>query len=288
MSLAAQLSGVSRNTRRAAAQPGQFPARRICPGPRGQWVLTLAAIDAWLKAARHRPGPLPQRRPLTPTPTPAESAASPRLLMARLAGAGGSAAGGPGAAERPAHCALLEGGQAAEPGGPLPPGARGRSPPPSREWPWGMARKGRTRYRPFRCGVGSTHPCAGRERLARAGGPGTQCPRLQCSGQTTPRRTAPARKPGHARASAERSEGRLAGHSGRGTRRDARRRDPRGPPTPPLPPGTGGRERSQQATSGGAASGSAGSRQRRGRAQPVAGACARRSRGPAEGRGRAL
>jgi hypothetical protein len=81
MALAAQLSGVSRNTLRAAAQTGQLPARRISPGPRGQWVLTLAAIDGWLKAARHRPGPLPQRRPpeapasAAPAPAPAESAA---------------------------------------------------------------------------------------------------------------------------------------------------------------------------------------------------------------------
>jgi hypothetical protein len=62
MALAAQLSGVSRSTLRAAAQTGQLAARRISPGPRGQWVLTLAAVDAWLKAARHRPGPAPRRR----------------------------------------------------------------------------------------------------------------------------------------------------------------------------------------------------------------------------------
>src|SRR5215218_9045044 len=62
MALVATLTGVSRSTLRAAAQAGHLQARRISPGPRGQWVLTLAAVDAWLKGARHRPGRTPQRR----------------------------------------------------------------------------------------------------------------------------------------------------------------------------------------------------------------------------------
>jgi hypothetical protein len=62
MALVAELSGVSRSTLRAAAQAGHLQARRISPGPRGQWVMTLAAVDAWLKGARHRPGRTPQRR----------------------------------------------------------------------------------------------------------------------------------------------------------------------------------------------------------------------------------
>ena len=63
MALVAALSGVSRSTLRAAAQAGHLRARRISPGPRGQWVLTLAAVDAWLKGARHRPGRTPGRTP---------------------------------------------------------------------------------------------------------------------------------------------------------------------------------------------------------------------------------
>ena len=63
MALVATLTGVSRSTLRAAAQAGHLQARRISPGPRGQWVLTLAAVDAWLKGARHRPGRTPRRRP---------------------------------------------------------------------------------------------------------------------------------------------------------------------------------------------------------------------------------
>ena len=63
MALVATLTGVSRSTLRAAAQAGHLQARRISPGPRGQWVMTLAAVDAWLKGARHRPGRTPRRRP---------------------------------------------------------------------------------------------------------------------------------------------------------------------------------------------------------------------------------
>ena len=62
MALVATLTGVSRSTLRAAAQAGHLQARRISPGPRGQWVMTLTAVDAWLKGARHRPGRSPRRR----------------------------------------------------------------------------------------------------------------------------------------------------------------------------------------------------------------------------------
>jgi hypothetical protein len=74
MALVAALSGVSRSTLRAAAQAGHLQARRISPGPRGQWVLTLAAVDAWLKGARHRPGRTPQRRPVADPPLASSSA----------------------------------------------------------------------------------------------------------------------------------------------------------------------------------------------------------------------
>jgi excisionase family DNA binding protein len=59
--------GVSRRTLNQAAITGQLPARRT-----GKiWLTTPAAVDAWLKAARHRPGRTPQRR--VPRSTPARS-----------------------------------------------------------------------------------------------------------------------------------------------------------------------------------------------------------------------
>jgi excisionase family DNA binding protein len=59
--------GVSRRTLNQAALTGQLPARRT-----GKiWLTTPAAVDAWLKASRHRPGRTPQRRP--PDATPASS-----------------------------------------------------------------------------------------------------------------------------------------------------------------------------------------------------------------------
>ncbi len=76
MALVAALSGVSRSTLRAAAQAGHLRARRISPGPRGQWVLTLAAVDAWFKGARHRPGRTPRRR------APANAQADPPAVSA--------------------------------------------------------------------------------------------------------------------------------------------------------------------------------------------------------------
>ena len=53
----------------AHAQPGgprgHLPARRVGY----QWLSTPAAVDAYLKGARHRPGRTPQRRPpAAPTP----------------------------------------------------------------------------------------------------------------------------------------------------------------------------------------------------------------------------
>jgi hypothetical protein len=55
---AARIRGLSRFTLASAARTGRLEAR-----PMGsQWVTTLAAVDAWLKAARHRPGPAPKPR----------------------------------------------------------------------------------------------------------------------------------------------------------------------------------------------------------------------------------
>ena len=55
---AARIRGLSRFTLASAARTGRLKAR-----PMGsQWVTTLASIDAWLKAARHRPGPAPKPR----------------------------------------------------------------------------------------------------------------------------------------------------------------------------------------------------------------------------------
>jgi hypothetical protein len=55
---AARVRGLSRFTLASAARTGRLKAR-----PMGsQWVTTLAAVDAWLKEARHRPGPAPKPR----------------------------------------------------------------------------------------------------------------------------------------------------------------------------------------------------------------------------------
>jgi excisionase family DNA binding protein len=53
---AAQL-GINRRTLTRAAQVGNLEARRV----RQLWLTTLPAAQAWLKAARHRPGPRPGR-----------------------------------------------------------------------------------------------------------------------------------------------------------------------------------------------------------------------------------
>src|SRR5687767_9387972 len=49
---AAEQLGINRRTLTRAAQVGNLEARRI----RQVWVTTLPAAQAWLKAARHRPG----------------------------------------------------------------------------------------------------------------------------------------------------------------------------------------------------------------------------------------
>ena len=51
--------GLSRRTLNQAALRGHLPARRVGY----QWLSTPAAVDAYLKGARHRPGRTPQRRP---------------------------------------------------------------------------------------------------------------------------------------------------------------------------------------------------------------------------------
>jgi hypothetical protein len=59
--------GLSRRTLNQAALRGHLPARRVGY----QWLSTPAAVDAYLKGARHRPGRTPQRRPpAAPTPEP--------------------------------------------------------------------------------------------------------------------------------------------------------------------------------------------------------------------------
>ena len=56
----AALTGVSRYTLAAAAKTGHLPARKLG----SQWIATLAAAETWLREARHRPGPVPQRKPV--------------------------------------------------------------------------------------------------------------------------------------------------------------------------------------------------------------------------------
>jgi Helix-turn-helix domain len=58
----AALTGISRYTLAYAARTGTLKARRIG----SQWVTTLAAVDVWLREARHRPGPKPQARSAGP------------------------------------------------------------------------------------------------------------------------------------------------------------------------------------------------------------------------------
>jgi excisionase family DNA binding protein len=69
--------GISRDTLARAARDGNLATRRT-----GKlWLTTPAAIDAYLKSARHRPGRKPQRRaadaaPPSSTRTPAPPASA--------------------------------------------------------------------------------------------------------------------------------------------------------------------------------------------------------------------
>ena len=65
--------GVSRRTLNQAAITGQLPARRT-----GKiWRTTPAAVEAWLKGARHRPGRTPQRHAPDVPPTSSSPASAP-------------------------------------------------------------------------------------------------------------------------------------------------------------------------------------------------------------------
>jgi len=64
---AARRCGVSRDTLARAARDGNLETRRT-----GKlWLTTPAAIEAYLRGARHRPGRTPQRR--APAAAPASS-----------------------------------------------------------------------------------------------------------------------------------------------------------------------------------------------------------------------
>lgn len=54
---AAALRGVNLRTLQAAALKGTLPARKFGD----VWATTLPHVDAWLKNAKHRPGPLPKK-----------------------------------------------------------------------------------------------------------------------------------------------------------------------------------------------------------------------------------
>jgi hypothetical protein len=62
---AAALFGLSRYTLARAARDAHLATRRT-----GKiWLTTPAAVDAWLKGARHRPGRTPQRHPPAAPPS---------------------------------------------------------------------------------------------------------------------------------------------------------------------------------------------------------------------------
>jgi excisionase family DNA binding protein len=62
---AAARLALNERTLRRAAKDGHLETRRS-----GKvWLTTQAAVEAWLRGARHRPGRTPQRRP-PPAPTP--------------------------------------------------------------------------------------------------------------------------------------------------------------------------------------------------------------------------
>ncbi len=71
--------GLSRYTLARAARDGHLPTRRT-----GKiWLTTPAAVEVWLKGARHRPGRTPRRRlPETPPPASSPTAATPAESVA--------------------------------------------------------------------------------------------------------------------------------------------------------------------------------------------------------------
>jgi hypothetical protein len=70
---AAALFGLSRYTLARAARDAHLATRRT-----GKiWLTTPAAVDAWLRGARHRPGRTPRRRPPTAPVRSASSAPAP-------------------------------------------------------------------------------------------------------------------------------------------------------------------------------------------------------------------
>ena len=61
--------GVPRRTLNQAAREGKLPARRVAD----VWLVRLPDVRAWLRGARHRPGPRPGQgvgRPRAPKPPP--------------------------------------------------------------------------------------------------------------------------------------------------------------------------------------------------------------------------
>ncbi len=65
--------GVSRYTLARAARDGNLSTRRTGK----TWLTTPAAVETWLKGARHRPGRTPQRRPSEAPPR----ASSPEISV---------------------------------------------------------------------------------------------------------------------------------------------------------------------------------------------------------------
>jgi hypothetical protein len=69
----AAATGVSRYTLAYAARTGAMEAQRLG----SQWVSTLAAVEAWLKDSRHRPGRPPRRHPPEASPPEGQTPAKP-------------------------------------------------------------------------------------------------------------------------------------------------------------------------------------------------------------------
>ena len=73
---AAALFGLSRYTLARAARDAHLATRRT-----GKiWLTTPAAVDAWLKGARHRPGRKPQRRPPAAPPSSSPPVPAPATV----------------------------------------------------------------------------------------------------------------------------------------------------------------------------------------------------------------